>query len=205
MAYFIDLDLWLLTRDISPTSAGIFFGLLIGTIIVPELWRYYVEQIAPFDPVEPDAPIHEAIDYIVNDSRAPLSPSRRRLSDGQVVEHVGAEHLDAIRLLNEAANGGLIKLWGRRQQLGRGPGSSDYEQLQRPIETAYWARAKFNWYLVLDENGWPQTELPAGNPRNDPLYRSLRINMRQVRRVWRRKKILTRILDWICGHGRIAT
>lgn len=203
MSLFIDFDVWLLTRDISPTSAGVFLGLLIGTIIVPEVWRYFVEQIAPFDPKAPDTDADKVIDYIVNDSRQPVEPSLKIFEDGQVVQNIGSEHMDANRLLNEAAADGRVKLWGRR---GMDPLSSAhrYEKQYRIIPQEYWINAEIDWWNSLDPN-WPQTKPSHGDPANVFIpYRSLRLNNRQVKRVWSSKWFHRRLWDIIKRRKRIV-
>ncbi len=70
--------------------------------------------------VHPDMKVSDAIDYIVNDSKAVLEKPKQhsRMNVVQPSSHisvVGAQHTQARRELNDKLNIGKIKAWGRRQ------------------------------------------------------------------------------------------
>jgi hypothetical protein len=118
------IDHWIFAHAASPSLFALCVGLAIGTIIIPDVWSEIKRHFFPTKP-EAGTKIKNAIDYLVNDSRAHLKKARRSElmqtgpAKGQYVHMSGVEHSDAVSKLNEKMNSRDLLVWGHRQFGGR--------------------------------------------------------------------------------------
>jgi hypothetical protein len=190
------IDLWIIQHAAYPSLFALSVGLLLGTVIVPDVWRHIQQSIAA--PL-PDMPISAAIDYIVNDSRASLKRSKPPEMEeygpakGQVIQERGVEHRDALNKLHERLISGDIIAWGR-QEIMPPTMLPTFSQPIRQIAKDYWDAAfldPLHCFGLTD--GVAQTAFANYQPQPGPRYTTLQLNRSQVRRVWRPKRLFKRV------------
>ena len=149
----------------------------------------------------PDITVWQAVDYLVNDARVALKLHGRYVEATGKVTDDGAESFAAVLLLNEAAAAHELHFWGERQQPLKG---YHYENHTRPIPDDYWDGAQIDWWNSLDDDGYPQSK-PSGHVGADFLtYRKLQMNMAEVRRKWRPKSAVRRLVKAVTFRPRIG-
>jgi hypothetical protein len=94
----------------------------------------------PLDTAQPDMKVSDAIDYVVNDSRARLNtpppPKLDGYGPGTVLYISGVEHQDARRRVNAKLISGELRSWGLRQINTHIP--NQFELSVREIHKEYW-------------------------------------------------------------------
>jgi hypothetical protein len=113
-----------------------------------------------------DMPIAKAINYIVNDSTQKLRrPSLPRIADfgparGHPLIEKGAEHSDAVRLVEEKVVSGDLRIWGRReyQPVNANIPDPKFEDILREIDKVYWRNGRFAPFSCFHDSATiPQT------------------------------------------------
>lgn len=186
-------DPWLLT------SVFVVAGSFIAWPVLAMIWQrlFSVEG----NHIGPDMPIHEAIDYLVNDSNAKF----RALPPGygpQITSRMqwsGVEHQDALPRVHERLRRGELKAWGNIEIAGAPPETVD--DAAREIEKEFWDQAAPHHLHCFHASNLPQTQR-MGTQVNPPRYWHLMLNRKQVHHAWPRKALFTRIADRIRGRPR---
>lgn len=170
----------------SPWVGGalIGLGLLLGAIsALPQMF-----PVRARDPM-PDMTVDTAIDYIINDSAEELESSTVKIMEsgpaaGQAVRMRGAEHANAIRLLNTALAEGQLKAWGLRSL---SPGlETDFEMHLRPIEQGYWEDNMLHLLMAIAATDRHAQTMPIPQHRTASyLYTKVTLSARQVKAIWR--------------------
>lgn len=180
---------------------------LVGLVVCAAVLTYHeLRMHLPKHP-SPDMKIKDAIDYVVNDSRADI-PRRapQILPNGRTEHYQGFEHSEACILLNEKANEGRLVIFGR---IDMRPGSIGhvYELSKRPIPVDYWLRAQLDFHSVfydtavrpqtrpLDSDTIPMTKMPT--------FTDLHVCRRQLQTMWPRKRFWRKCLDKLKCRKRI--
>ncbi len=158
---------------------------------------------------QPDMPIADALNYIVNDSAAILKqPSPPRMVEfgpgtGHLQTEMGVEHQDARTKLNEHLISGGLKIWGLRQM----PVTylaNQFELSRREIAPTYWDRMQLDFLsCFIHTKTSPQTTIIPGK-QADLLWTDLTLNREQLRRIWPRKPIWRRCKDKITHRERVT-
>jgi len=159
-------------------------GLLLGAAsALPQMFPGNVR-----DPM-PDMTVDAAIDYIINDSVERLDSSAVRIMEsgpakGQTVRMRGAEHANAMRLLNTALAEGRLKAWGLRSL---SPGSeADFEMHLRPIEQRYWEDNQLHLLMAIAATDRHAQTMPIPQHKTASyLYTKLTLSAIQVKAIWR--------------------
>lgn len=147
------------------------------------LFRRQRHQIPP----EPNTPIADAVNYIVNDSIAELKkPKPAEIAQygpakGRLVNYQGIAHQDALNRVQSACNNGQLDVWGHREFV---PGTINFEQWLRPIPKTYWDSACFE---LLNCNH-VSTSIPQTMPlpgKSVERYTGLTLNRCQIELLWR--------------------
>jgi hypothetical protein len=168
------------------------FRILLGLVIVfliwpfiEPLWHYLFSGGQP--PSHPDMPIHEAFDYIVNDSRTKL---RRpgppvRMSDGpasgRLVVQGGVEHDDAFERVIQALSLGKLRAWGRKP-VGFFSAQNFTTDLKE-IPKAYWNSATLRHPFCFHSSEQVQSRSLDGS-NEVPLYRNITLDKKEVVSIW---------------------
>jgi hypothetical protein len=147
-----------------------------------------------------DMPIAKAIDYIVNDSTQKLKRSRPLLifdfgpAKGLPLSERGAEHSDALRLVEESANLGDIRIRGLRERspINATP-NPNFEFILRGIDKDYWRTVRLDFFSCFHVTvNIPQTIV---SKIADPRYTGLMLDSWQVRRLWKPKSALRKFFE----------
>jgi hypothetical protein len=150
--------------------AAVFFG---GLSVICFFWPLFKRRV----PIQPDMPISDAIDYLVNDSSVNLKKSKPLEINGQLIPCKGAEHGDAEAHIQTALNNGNIKAWGQKELMSN---CINFESALRPIEQKYWQSACLAPLMCYSQTDrYAQTAaLPY---KNAELYTNLMLNKKEVR------------------------
>jgi hypothetical protein len=159
-------------------AAGISFVLSMICFLWP-----LIKRRIQLSSIQPDMPISDVIDYLVNDSSVKLKKSQPPEFDHarrQVITYKGAEHQDARERIQTALNNGNIKSWGQRELMS---GSVNFESSLRPIEQNYWKSACVHPLFCFHKtNTLAQTgALPY---KTVELYTNLMLNKKEVKSFW---------------------
>lgn len=166
------------------------FFLSLIVLLIP-LVRRLCGVIPP--KTRPDTPIHEAIDYIVNDSSAALR-SIPPGYDHRIVskfEWQGEKHHHALELIREKAIFGEMRIWGRIQ-IGEASAMT-FDNVLHEIPTEYWQLATFNTLFCFHSTGYNQTSLMSRKHKG-PLYAHITLSRSQIVSIWPNKPIWRRKL-----------
>jgi len=204
--WLTDADLWMINHAAYPSFFAIFIGLTLGTVVIPEGMRIARNTLGLDVVLRPHMSIDRAVDYMVNDSRAklrqPAPPRIVEIGAGQqqrIIE-MGVQHADALRKLNEEAIAGHVQIWGLRQT------PNGFESVRRPIPIDYWTTFYLHPLMCFhNTNVHGQTMRIAGTPMvvEETLYSGLMLNRSQVGRIWPKKWIWTRFIEWLRRTPRI--
>jgi hypothetical protein len=161
-------------------SSTFFFVLSIICL----LWPLFKRRL-PVSLIQPDMPLSDVTNYMVNDSSVELKkpmPSeiaRFGAAKGHLINWPGIGHQDALTRVQTALNNGDLDSWGRREIM---PNSASFESSLRPIPKEYWLTACIHPLFCFHSTDQAQTtSLPN---RNVERYTSLTLNKRQVKSLW---------------------
>jgi len=180
----------------------------IAGLIVTGLYAFFKSPPLLVRSPQPDMPINEAIDYIVNDSKADLKqPTPPYIADfgpaqGQRMIEMGVEHGDARLHVENALKTGALHIWGRRQI---GDLSNQFEHSLREITKDYWDTMQLdfsNCFHFTDR--YSQTARIPLTPKDTPKYTDLRVNTQQIRALWQPKPRLNLAYAKLMREPRIA-
>jgi hypothetical protein len=164
-----------------------------GMILV---WPFVERKFNPEQPVYPDMPVHEVIDYIVNDSRAKLrrpGPRVRMTSgpaSGCVLVQGGVEHDDAFERVVQAVSIGHLRAWGRKP-VGFFSAQNFTTDLKE-IPKAYWNSATLRHPFCFHASEQVQSRSLDGS-KEVPLYRNITFNKKEVQAIWPKKPFVQRL------------
>jgi hypothetical protein len=154
---------------------------------------------------EPDSPISDAIDYIVNDSiailRQPPQPYIER--DGRRIVHWGVQHSDALAKVNERLNTGVLDASGFRQI--KSHIANQFELQKRPIPGSDWLVSQLHPLTSLSNTDKaPQTMAIPGTHASDRLeWTGIMVPMATVKQLWPQQSWARRAWKWILRRPRI--
>lgn len=201
----------LLSRNATPKVEWIVAGIIAVVAyfaVLFVIWRQFRFQ-EKSEKLEPNWPIAEAIDYVVNDSTAILKQPRPQWigefgpGKGQRIIEKGVEHTDARRQMNEGIINGDIRVWGLRQ-LAVTHMANQFETSLREITPEYWDRMQLDfWCSLYHTNTVPQTTQIPGR-QVDLHWTGLMVNRQQVLQAWPSKPTWHRICHRIRRRPRIT-
>lgn len=179
-----------------PLAGALFLGGLIWAVLPPKK----ESSLLPLS----DTHICDVIDYIVNDTGMDLPTFGFEGPDGKTTLE-GAEYYSAVRLINEAASAGRIRLSGRRQK-EHTHSMPYYDDYPRPIETEYWIKARIEPHGSFDREGWPQTKITVTTDGWVPTYKGLSLNRAEMLAEWPPRPFVKRWLRRLfCASCRIRS
>lgn len=150
----------------------------------------------------PDVLIHQAIDHIVNDSKAGVNLPWQYTSGGFVVTdrttgeprlviEAGYLHSEALRMIEERAIDGTLAVWGCRARYAGVNPNRNFEDVTREIAPSFWDLAQLDPLNCFGPSyREPQTVARPGSGSVSPNYTALMLNRAQVLRVWPAKSRL---------------
>jgi hypothetical protein len=198
-SWLVDFDVWLLYRGGYPGLFAFFLGLVSGTIILPEALRLWRTQLGLGKAPAPDMTVAQALNYIVNDSRAKLSQppppavSEHGATAGRMVIHKGVEHADALRQLTEQAISGAVILWGQRERVPEMQ-SPLFDSTIRQIPTEYWEHVSISPFSAWHSNQNAAEAFPSINVTGY-RYSGLRVCKAQITAAWHQKCFARRLWE----------
>jgi len=155
-----------------------------------------------------DMTISDAIEYIVNDSRAVLKqPAPPQIMEfgpakGRRAVEAGVEHSDARALMNTKLISGELQIRGRRQIDTHIP--NQFEQSFREIPRTYWDSAQLHMLSCFSPmERLPQTMAIPGKT-HEADYTQLMVNSQQVSSLWPRKPIFIRLRERVMRKPRLT-
>jgi hypothetical protein len=137
----------------------------VVALICIYFWDRRVKRTAAAGIPQPDWPIADAINYIVNDSKAilkqPRAPWIEKLGPhkGRQMVERGVEHEDARKQINEWLISGRLKIWGLRQ-IPVTHVANQFESTLREIKLEYWDRMQLELFPRNKDNA-----TDGSNPR----------------------------------------
>lgn len=173
------VDVWLLNQVAYPALSSIVFGLILGTWIIPDCWRYFRNvSAAPL----PDLPGPDALNYVLCDSK--LFKGRGGPGDDKIP-------FEAEGFLRNAARLGRLTVWGRRR--------SKYETSIRKdtvveIDREYWDQGSINVSTML-YRCYQEAVAEKINGGESAQYRGITFNYREIRSVFRPMNWIERWTD----------
>lgn len=155
----------------------------------------------------PDMKINEALDYIVNDSKAKLKqPPAAKIEDfgplkGHLVKWLGVEHKDARAKVNEKLIAGELSAWGYRQL--QGLSMIQFESYLRSIPAEYWNGSQIHFLSCLHyTDKCPQTFKIPGQPESYH-FTGLMVSKEQVKKLWPRQSLWAMLGKRVTSKPRI--
>jgi hypothetical protein len=200
-------DGWLQHHVAYPGIFLLLTGLLIGTVIAPQLFSIVRDKIIR-PAVKPDIRINEVLDYIVNESQEVLQrPAPPRLMEygpakGRCLIEVGVEHQDALNKVNEMLAASKLVCWGRRSlEISI---VNQYENYRREIPGVQWEKIRLHPLTCLY---WTETESQTGvlpNAKETYNWTALMASRAQVQQLWPRKSPYRRFIATLSRAPRIS-
>lgn len=171
---------------------------LLGTLLHALWWS----RRRGAEACSPDTPIHEAVDYIVNDSRAKLRSAPLGYGPAAIpgVTWTGEQHYDALEQMRQKAMLGDLRLWGHAQ-VGE-PSALRFDAALREIPPDYWNKATFRAEFCFHATEHPQTVSLGGEAV--PLYARVTLNRAQLVKAWPRKSHLRRLWSRLRRRKRLT-
>ncbi len=175
------------------------FALSVAVLFYPSLKRL----LGIHRDLRPDTPIHEVIDYIVNDSRANLRDQPVGYDDDLVskLNWHGEQHNDAIEQVRQKLVLGELTAWGRIQ-IGE-PSAMRFDDALQEIPATYWQSANFSSLFCFHASDSPQTFWIDGD-RNGGTYKSVTLSELQIVKVWPKKSLFRRLVGKITRRARLT-
>jgi hypothetical protein len=179
--------------------ALLYAAVTCATICLISLLWPLLKRRARISPSQPDMPIADVTNYMVNDSSVKLKQSRPAeieqsgVAKGMLVKQVGAEHQDALEKVQAALNNGMLDAWGYRELSP----SDGFEQWRRPIPKDYWQSAYLNSWFCWHISQKAQTASIPG--RSVEGYAGVMMNKGQVKTLWPPKSWWRRLLADLRG------
>jgi hypothetical protein len=156
----------------------------------------------PAGGLAPDIRIHDAIDYIVNDSKTRLRKEPEGYPAAAGFLWHGEQHQDALDQIREAATLGKLKVWGRIQIAE--PSSLTFDSIQREIPVSYWERGTLDGCGYCFHNtDHPQTAR-LGGQGEIPFYTHLSLCKSQLIALWPKKSWFARARRRIIRSPRLS-
>jgi hypothetical protein len=151
----------------------------------------------------PDMPIHQAIDYIVNDSRADLRDQPVGYDDDLVskLNWRGEQHNDALERVRQKLILGELTAWGRIQ-IGE-PSAMRFDDALQEIPYAYWQSANFSSLFCFHASDSPQTFWVDAD-RNGRTYKSVSLSELQIVKFWPKKSLFRRLVSKVTRQARLT-
>jgi hypothetical protein len=185
MNWLVDFEVWLTNHTRDPIATAFLAGLILSTWVLPVVWSLVKHR---FDDPQPDIPIADAINYIVNDSAVQLRKAEQAQiaafgpGIGQKMQQGGVAHAHAREILFEKIITGDLNVWGRREH-SKGMAFKLFESHRRPIDKSLWNHAVLEWFSVFyNSKDISQTVMQEGH--TDYCYAELMLSREQVRRLW---------------------
>jgi len=146
------------------------------------------------DTAQPDTKVSDAIDYVVNNSRAELNtpppPKIDGYGPGTVLYITGVEHQDARTRVNTKLISGELRSWGLRQINTHIP--NQFELSLREIQKEYWNNMQLDFQSCLYYKGpYPQTMKIPGREQSEH-WADIRLSKEQLRQFWPPKSLWSR-------------
>jgi len=163
-------------------------------------------RASPLDTAQPDTKVSDAIDYVVNVSRAELNtPSPPKIDGygpGTVLYITGVEHQDARTRVNTKLISGELRSWGLRQINTHIP--NQFELSVREIQKEYWNNMQLDFQSCLYYKGpYSQTMKIPGREQGEH-WADIRLSKEQLRQFWPRKSVWSRCYAKFTGKPRIG-
>ena len=158
------------------------------------LWPFFKRRV-PNSLIQPDMPISDVTNYMVNDSLVvlkkpkPAEMERFGSAKGYLVNWPGIGHVDALARIQTALNNGTLDSWGRREIMSN---IASFESSLRPIPKQYWESACMNHFFCFHNSDQVQT-MALPNKKVE-RYANLMLNRKQVRSLWVPGPLWRRIL-----------
>jgi hypothetical protein len=179
------------------------FGLL-GTFVLERfLWAKHTSAAYLFtaspDAARPDMKIMDAIDYIVNDSRAifdkPRRPEPPHDFPSARMQVVDTLHSQAQRQLSGKINIGDVKAWGLREVDTRWP--NKFESALKVIPLTYWEDMQVDFHGArYDRRPHFQTKPVLGRTATYN-WTDVKVSRSQIETAWPKKSIVARLYNKI--------
>jgi hypothetical protein len=198
--------------DLIARTSSFVLPLLIAAGLLWVVYRIAKEPPAATKP-QPDMKISDAIDYIVNDSRAILSNPKKLPpspwpsflpppAPGSTLTHSGVEHQDARKQLNAKLISGELHSWGLRQIATHIP--NQFEHSIREIPKEYWDDMQLDFQSCLYYKGpYSQTmKIPGRTERHN--WADIQVSRGQVEMFWPKKSASARLWSKILRKPRIS-
>ena len=192
MEWLVNLDLLILKAEY-PGLLAIGLGLLLGTVILPEVWRWAYNRF--LDDPKANWPIKDAIDYIASKTRwAYENRSRQRWKSSIAID------------IATRAHNGDINVWGQPHE-GFGGRSLRFWGTETAVPPNHWLTHEIDIETVLSPQKRDFAQTIARDPhsetaKNELKYAKLRVDRRQIRhqRDWQPMPLWQRII-WMFSDG----
>jgi hypothetical protein len=167
-------------------------GAVIVVLII--LWDRRAKRNAIVAIPQPNRPISDVIDYIVNDSSAVIKqPKEPWIEEERRMIEKGVEHEDARKQVNEQLISGELRIWGL-SQMPVTHIANQFELSLREIKREYWDRMQLDFLSCFHQtNTIPQTT-PIPGKQADLQWTGLMLSKEQVLRIWPLKPWWRRII-----------
>ncbi len=164
-------------------------------IIILFFMHKHQKKRVPILLIQPDMPISDVTNYMVNDSSVELKkPKPAEIAQfgrakGHLINWPGIGHQDALARIQTALNNGNLESWGRREVI---PNIASFESSLRPIPKEYWVSASRHPFFCFHKTDQAQTI--ASPNRTVERYTNLMLNKKQVKSLWVPGPLWQRIL-----------
>lgn len=170
----VSLDVWIINHTAYPGLFAIFAGLLIGTVIIPDLWALARPYLMGPARSRPDMTLREVVRLFLG------------AASGTVAEQAaqGEEVADLLNQLREAAGREHLTVWGRKTAPGNPAAGA---ALLEPIPGGFWEAHKIDLARFLAERRGAATDRLGDG---DEPYDDLQFDRGEVEafyRTWRRR------------------
>lgn len=184
-------------------------GLSFVYSVLKDMLRFLRSRRRPCpETIQPNIRVSEAIDFIVNDSRAqlhkPPPPKIDGYGPGTILYVSGVEHQDARRMLNEKLISGEMKSCGLRQIRTHVP--NQFEVSAREIPSDYWNNMQLDFQSCLYYRGpYPQTmKIPGRDAKEHEYWADVKLSKEQLHQFWPPKSLMSRTIAKLLRRPRIA-
>ena len=199
--------------DVITNASSFVVPLVIVVVLIGAIYRIARDRPVLTEP-QPDMRVSNAIDYIVNDSRAVLSDPPKKLSPppwpsflpaptpGTRLVYSGVEHREARKQVNSKLISGELRSWGLRQIQTHIP--NQFEHSLREIPKEYWDDMQLDFQSCLYYKGLhSQTmKIPGRTQRHD--WAGIQVSKQQIEQLWPKKSPARRLWSKISRNPRIG-
>lgn len=182
--WLTSFDLWFINNSAYPSMFAIFVGLVLGSVVVPEIRRRIPHQL---DEPRPNMLVRDALIYAVTDTKWRYSNP-----DSELLLFAAKTHLE------QRAGLGEVQLWGQREIEGTGK-EPEFSLEETPIPQEYWDKFNIDLKAIYEPSEPSEAQTKPKKPNDlttkDVLrYKRLRVDRMQIEQGdWTRAPLLQRI------------